>query len=706
MASSVKKYVLKRLFMLAALCWPLTSYAQQEDVTTLFDFQHLLSYGVAALLIGLFVMLFRNRLIFYREREVNDQNRSRNTQLALVLKASRMGVWTYDVATQRYRRLGKDDGVKVEYSPIDFGLAYDRQDFERLRQQVVEIREGRIAQATLSMRGADDGDEEQREYDVNIRVLKSDAHGKPTTIIGMERDMTDMHRKNTESSQMLMRYHTVFNESLIDMVYYDADGVMTDINDKALATFHIPDRQAFLDSKPTIRRNPGYEVAKFCEEDTYRFVTLLDEGDRYDGKGGSMFYEMELGRVYDADGRQTGTFFAGRNVSEMAENHQRQIQATRQMKEATKRIEDYIANINYALQVSEVRIMNYFPQTHLLEISSDLRKTQYRLTQMRCLGLLHPDDQRTARRLLRAMDNWVDKKLVQTLRTILKDRKGRDVYLDFNIMPLYDAEGKVDHYFGMCRNATEQMATDLQLKQETMKARETEELKAAFLMNMSYEIRTPLNAVLGFAELLKDKHDADDEPVFIEQIKSNTNKLLELVNDVLFLSRLDAKMVESPKKTCDVAAIFDAHCHMGWTAHLSEGVRATVECPYNSLMLVIDEEHLEQVINRLCAYAAFNTRKGTIKAKCEYRMGALNITIEDTGEGFSSEELPKLFDRFASDKAGKHWGSGLGLAIVKELVELMGGAIDVSSEKGKGTSVWVSIPCQLIESDRKKDTEE
>ena len=112
-------------------------------------------------------------------------------------------------------------------------------------------------------------------------------------------------------------------------------------------------------------------------------------------------------------------------------------------------------------------------------------------------------------------------------------------------------------YFGMCRNMTEMIETEQRLAIETKKAQETELLKQAFLTNMSYEIRTPLNTVIGFAELFNAEHDASDELFFTEQIKTGTHTLLTLVNDILFISRLDANMEEYKKEDVDFALLFE-----------------------------------------------------------------------------------------------------------------------------------------------------
>jgi signal transduction histidine kinase len=255
----------------------------------------------------------------------------------------------------------------------------------------------------------------------------------------------------------------------------------------------------------------------------------------------------------------------------------------------------------------------------------------------------------------------------------------------------------------MIRNDTEMVYTEMQLREETKKAQETEELKNTFLLNMSYEIRTPLNAVLGFAELFNEPHEEEDEPVFAEEIKRNTGELLALINDILFISRLDAHMVEFNYHECDFALLFDGFCYMGWS-DLSPGVKVTVENPYNRLIVKIDEQNLGDIIQKLCSHASRMTTEGTIRAKYEYRHGELSISIEDTGRGLSKESLAHVFDRFARDENNKRNGTGLDMPIIREQVEQMGGSIEIQSEEGKGSTVYLIIPCEMS-SLEKKNTE-
>jgi signal transduction histidine kinase len=210
---------------------------------------------------------------------------------------------------------------------------------------------------------------------------------------------------------------------------------------------------------------------------------------------------------------------------------------------------------------------------------------------------------------------------------------------------------------------------------------------------MSYEIRTPLNNVVGFADLFETEHDEADEAFFVEQIKMSSNILLSLINDILFLSRLDANMIEYNKTDIDFAQVFEGHCQMGWS-NMSPKVKTTIDCPYESLVVVIDDANLGMAIERVCSVATQFLKEGNISARCEYRRGELTISFEDDGMGIDAETLPHIFDRFIRDKYQKLRGTGLDLPIAQLLVQQMGGTIDIESESGKGATLWISIPCE------------
>ena len=252
----------------------------------------------------------------------------------------------------------------------------------------------------------------------------------------------------------------------------------------------------------------------------------------------------------------------------------------------------------------------------------------------------------------------------------------------------------------MCRDLSEIKATEVLLQKETIRAQEVEDLKNSFLRNMSYEIRTPLNAVVGFSDLFELDHTPEDELIFIEEIKNNSAHLLDLINDILFLSRLDAHMIEINKQPTDFSLSFANHCEAAWADYQKEGVKYIVENRYDQLVVDIDDTNIGRVIEQIVRNAVQHTDQGMVSARYDYINGKLFITIEDTGKGMSEELLSQIYERFTS---GNHKGTGLGLPICKELTEQMGGTIEINSTEGKGTVVWIVIPATASAINRKND---
>ena len=691
---------------LLMLLFSATAYAQAEDWSTVADRYHLSAYLVAFLLIGVFVLIFSNRLYYYREQEVSSRAKQLNTQLALVLNSNKTEVWTYDV-TKVFTLISSETVTKTVYAPIDFAQFFNHDDFEELRTRLTNVLIENSLSETLLVRSHNG----LKTYEINISVLKRDQKHHPMMLLGVQRDITESKRRGEKTHDLSLQYQTVFNSSLVDMIFYGPDGRLMDLNEKACETFMIADRKSFLKKNVHINDIPSYRHINIHElYDSIRLssITDIDQVKREDERipdvklGGTFYYEAILSPIRDEDGKLHGVMAAGRNITEMVESHHKQEEEVQLLQKTNQQIQAYIQNINYTLKTSGVRIITYHPGRHELRIFSDLNQVQYCLSQIRCASLIHASDRRRLRGLFMRMDQGKAGNISEVLHTIFHDDQKRDVYMNFSLIPMTDKEGRVTLYFGLCRDETEMKYTEMRLMEESKKAQETEELKNTFLLNMSYEIRTPLNAVLGFAELFNSPHDVEDEPVFAEEIKRNTDELLNLVNDILFISRLDAKMVEFPKAPSDFATLFDGWCYMGWSA-LGPNVKTFIDNPYTHLVLNIDEQHLGQVIQKICTCSASYTSEGSVRAKYEYHHGELNIVLEDTGIGVRKEVLSHVFDRFVKDDQSKISGTGLDMPIVKELVEQMGGQIEIQSEQGKGTTCYVMIPCEMISREKKTE---
>lgn len=671
---------------------------------------YILIGAVVILLTSTGILLIYYRRWLAREKDAAAKNKNQIKRLAIILQTGKLRLWTYEKDSRRYHSISERGDSTQEYSPIDFSQFFDRDDFENLRTAIFAICEGKKEGGTLRMKSNPAMKGEQRQFEVTLSIVERDDNGNVKTVLGVQRDITDTLRREQEVSQLLMRYHTVFNSALSDMIYYDKDGRLSDINDKACSSFSINDRKGLLLSDLRIEDNPLFGSVDLTHLAPIRTTAILST-EELEREGytitssvnyGKYYYEASINPVTNSDGELEGIYISGRNVTEMAESVHRQQDGLKQLREVHSNIQKYIRNINYALRVSDVRLVSYYPDRYTFEISNNISHTQLTLSQVRCTRLATPRFRKNVSVALNKMDHRVPKPIEETIEIILHDKQNRPIWLMFSMIPVMNAEGEVERYFGMCRNMTELVETERRLAIESHKAQETEKLKQSFLTNMSYEIRTPLNTVVGFAELFEAEHDVADEPVFVEEIKKNSNQLLSLVNDILFLSRIDAKMIESTRNDIDFPDLFASVCLAGLSS-VDPAVKVIIENDYEHLVVNIDLENVSNIIQRACLTAAFYTRKGTIRTKYEYWHGELIISIEDTGAGINPEELHGYLNREERTSSANHQRTGLDLPIIQALAHMMGGDIEVQTEQDKGTTARITIPCEASQVVKKRD---
>ena len=665
----------------------------------------------AVLLVVILVVVLYNRVYMRRANEANARRKEQNAHLALVLQAGRLRIWKYLPATRHYLFLSEEGTMEQRYNPIDFQQFFERDDFERLRTAIFDICEGKQNSAVLTLVSNAKDDAFLRHYEMTVSVDRRDSRGRVTSILGIQHDVTDEYRRLETVNQLLLRYHTVFSTSLVDMLYYDNKGVLQDINERACQAFGVPNREYVLNNKFLLKNNPFFADVSLETMDNTRTSCIVDFGDYTDPvyhidelglADKKMYYESTINPIRDANGNLEGVYMAGRDITEMVLSYRRQKEGAEKLRKVNEDIRQYISNINYALRISDIRMVNYYPKSFTLEMSDNITQSQMKLSQLRCIRLATPRFRRTVSSVLNRMDHLSPYNIQVNIETEIRDKKGRQIWLLFNLVPMLDADGKVERYFGMCRNMTDMVETENRLAVETKKAQETELLKQSFLSNMSYEIRTPLNNVVGFAGLFNTPHDEADEPAFVEQIKANSNNMLTLVNDVMLLSSLDANMVEYRKDDIDFAQIFASHCQMGWS-NANPQIKTIIDNPYESLVVNIDLEHLGKVIEKLCWLSALTLKEGYAKARYEYRRGELLITIEDTGDGIPEEGMAHIFDRFVHNIDNHLLGTGLDLPIVQAIVRQMGGTIEIESKLHQGTTAWVSIPCEAKNIERRRE---
>ena len=239
-----------------------------------------------------------------------------------------------------------------------------------------------------------------------------------------------------------------------------------------------------------------------------------------------------------------------------------------------------------------------------------------------------------------------------------------------------------------------QKRTQRELEKARVRAEESDRMKSLFLANMSHELLTPLNAIIGFSELLMDDPDPTEKQEYMRIIRSNGEVLIQQLCDILDLSKIEAGTLGYEYTDVELNAVME-ELQGGFRMRQPENspVRITFHRKYPVRYIRTDRKRLIQVIANLLSNAVKFTSEGSVDFGFEIRGGELYVYVADTGAGIPEEHRGQLFQRFV--KAGSfRQGIGIGLAISKSIVETMGGRIGVESRPGKGSTFWFTLPCK------------
>ena len=654
---------------------------------------------IIALLILIYYLIFR-----IRERKMTKVMRRSNDRLSLILKTGHVTMWTYNIMTKTFTWMDDQGRAQRSFKIDEFVHRNRPEDVEQVKQALNDIATRKIKDANMNIRIYEDGPERsEHNYTLSLSVLHRNKNGMPTTILCTRSDITNELLRQIKVKDTMLRYQAIFQTVMIDMIFYNEKGFIVNMNQKSLNALGMTVEQLRA-RKFHIKDVLGIENFDFEHMDNLYVTQLFKSPDdprllNQILKRKKLYYELQIVPIHDAKGKLLGLYGSGRNVTEIADSYQALEKNVEELQQANNEITKYIRNIDYVLTVGGLRIVRYNPDTHMLNIFSEANRVQSTLTQSRILNFVDNQYKKKVERILNNMDNQSPSNIHADIKTTIRGKNNQAIHLQFHFIPYHDKTGRVKEYFGMCRDISELKRIEEKLAQETLRAQEVEVVKNAFLHNMSFEIRTPLNTVVGFAELFQMEHSTEDEIVFIKEIKENSAKLLKLINDILFLSRLDADMITMKTHPSDIAGTFEAKCESIWGKDKKPGVNYIVKNPFRKLVVDIDEPNATIILEKALTNAVEHTTSGSVMVRYDYIGDQLIAAIDDTGSGIPENTLAHIFDRFVTGD-GNNSKAGLGLSICHDLIEHMGGTINIKSTVGKGTSLWFSIPCRAIESDR------
>ena len=590
---------------------------------------------------------------------------------------------------------GEEMGIEAYFA------GFHPDDLEQFRSQVERMRSGSETEAEWHYRwNANLGGQGAPIWrDIHGHALTEFEDGKPVSIITTLIDETETKSKEREIEQLSKRYWTIFENSIIGQSFYSPDGWLLDSNRimRKICNFEEDLDKEFYYKVNLFDIMPFNEVLdRYHPEDYWACsLSIVPEKNMY------VYLEISVHPIYDEDGQLMYLSVTANDITEERNMYLNVMENDARMQKMNESIKNYEAELRYMLEASKMQTWRISLDRNVLEFYSGL-DTVERSFDLKQIQKFFVDQEEDFVKALSNPEEALRKPLVYVgqMHPLVTQKNTEPQWVQINCIPEFDKNGQLKGAFGVWRNINDLMHKQDQLRQETQRAKESGEAKSLFLANMTHEIRTPINAIVGFSEVLSMLTTSEEKKESIQIIKNNCDMLLRLVNDILTASSLETGQISIEPVDVDFAKSFNEWFESLRPRVQTPGVEFIKDNPYTTLPIKVDPGRVSQVITNFVTNAVKYTHQGHIKLG--YRLEArdsdgeqrngLYIYCEDTGEGVPQEIQPKLFERFY--KVNDYiQGTGLGLSICKAFANASHGDIGMTSEgKDKGSTFWMWIP--------------
>ncbi len=501
----------------------------------------------------------------------------------------------------------------------------------------------------------------------------------------------ELRRSESEARLEKAYLQNIYKNLPAGIELYDKDGFMTDLNDKEMEIFGLRHKEDVIGlnlfDNPLLPQGLKDKLKAGAPID----MSFNYDFDRLDGyystsRTGTISLISKFAPLYDALGNLINILLINIDNTETTNAYSK----IQDFEEFFTLIGNY-AKVGYA-HFNALKCDGYAVNSWYRNVGEKEGTPLNEIIKVH--SHFHPDDRRM---MLRFFDQVLIRKashLRRDVRILRED--GTYTWTRVNVMvrDFRPEDGIIDM---VCVNydITELKETERKLIAARDKAEELDRLKSAFLANMSHEIRTPLNAIVGFSSLLTETEDMKDRKQYMAIVQENTELLLQLISDILDLSKMESGAFEFVKSDTDVNLLC-SEIIRSLRMKVPAGVELVFEECLPGCHVWADKNRLNQVISNFINNALKFTFSGSITLGY-YRQtdGYLRFYVRDTGMGIPKNKIKTVFDRFVKLNSFVH-GTGLGLSICKSLVEQMGGTIGVESEEGEGSCFWFTYPYQEI----------
>ena len=501
-------------------------------------------------------------------------------------------------------------------------------------------------------------------------------------------DMASAYQALQYSERLLSN---IFKCLPIGIELYDMDGVLVDLNDKELEMFHIEKKEDVLGinifENPIFPKEMKERLKKNEDADfTFRY-DFSKVGSYYQNtqKQGTIDLMTKVTTLYNSEHQPINYLLINADKTETTVAYNK----IQEFEEFFELVGDY-AKVGYAhfnilsghgyAQKSWYRNVGEADETPLSDIFGTYRH-------------FHPDDRALLIRFLDDARKGLTTKLSKEMRVLRED--GTYTWTHVNLLvKKYAPQDRIIEIISINYDITELKRTEEMLVKARDKAEASDRLKSAFLANMSHEIRTPLNAIVGFSSLLTSTENAAEKELYNSLIGHNNKLLLNLINDVIDLSKIESGYLELRPDWVNLTELLDESV-AEYVHQVPSGVELLTNYPAHDSLVELDKLRIKQILSNFLSNALKNTTTGHVEVFYEVDHQSVRIGVKDTGRGIPQNMLEKIFERFEKLDSFAQ-GAGLGLPICKLIVEKMNGRILVDSQLGIGTTFIIELPCRSM----------
>lgn len=604
-----------------------------------------------------------------------------------------MGWWEADIKTERYicsefisDLLGLDEDGTISFKDFNARILKEDQhhttvsSFNELQQTTEEVYLLDTPKGGVWIRSKICFQETDNEGNIKVYGI-AEAQDGPNT--------TTAYQALQHSERIL---HNIYKNLPVGIELYNKDGYLIDLNKKDMDMFHITNKDQILGVN--IFDNPVFsdELKEKLRNHEDADIALRYDFSKLNGYyksqqlQGIMDLMIKVTTLYDNNEQPINYLLINVDKTESTVAYNK----IQEFKSFFDLVGDY-AKVGYAhfdgLSRDGYALKSWFrnvgekegtPLTDIIGIHSHF----------------HPEDRAVMIDFLDKVVKGTASKLCRDVRIRRED--GHYTWTRINVLVRsYRPQDNIIEMLCINFDITELKDTELKLIDAKERAEESDRLKSAFLANMSHEIRTPLNAIVGFSSILAETADTPESHEYIRIIEDNNCLLLQLINDILDLSRIEAGLLDFCYTEVDINGCI-RKLEDAFHFRMPANVECIAEFGMKKCHVYTEKNRLSQVLGNYLSNAIKYTTEGSITVGYyPPKDGNMRFYVRDTGCGISPEKQKAIFQRFVKLDNFKQ-GTGLGLSICQMIAEKMHATVGVSSEIGKGSEFWIEIPYQPI----------